>query len=58
MKKIINGKFHNTRAAGKPRTRWEGIQKDALQILRIQGWKRQDGDREEWRHLLKEARAQ
>jgi hypothetical protein len=24
-KKVLNGKFHNTRVAGKPRTRWEEV---------------------------------
>jgi hypothetical protein len=23
-KKVLNGKFHNTRSVGKPRTRWGG----------------------------------
>ena len=36
-RKVINGKFHNTRTVGKPRTRWEKVQKDELQILGIRG---------------------
>jgi hypothetical protein len=24
-KKVLNGKFHNTRVVGKPRTRWEEV---------------------------------
>ena len=31
---------------------------DALQILGIQEWRRQAGDREEWKHLLREVKAQ
>jgi hypothetical protein len=58
-KKIINGKCHNTKAVGRPRTRWEDVvQSDALQVLRIRGGRRQARDREEWRHLLREARVQ
>jgi hypothetical protein len=41
------------------RTRWEDIfQKNALQILAIRGWSKRTGGREEWRRLLREARAQ
>jgi hypothetical protein len=58
-KKIINGKYHNTRTAGRPRTGWEDVvQSDALQVLRIRGGRRQARFREEWRHLGKEARVQ
>jgi hypothetical protein len=40
-KKILNGKFYNTRPVGKPRTRWEDtIQKDTSQILGILGWRK------------------
>jgi hypothetical protein len=56
---MLNGKFHNTRSAGKPRTRWEDVvERDAVQVLGIRGWRRRDGLREEWRRLLKEVRSQ
>jgi hypothetical protein len=30
-KKVLNGKFHNKRPVGRPRTRWEdSVQRDAL----------------------------
>ena len=33
-KKVFNGKFHNTRPVGRPRTRWvDVVQRDALQML-------------------------
>jgi hypothetical protein len=39
--KIFNGKFHNTRPVGRPRTRWADIvQRDALQVPGIQRWRR------------------
>jgi len=47
-KKVLNGKFHNTRLVGKPRPRREDIvQMDASQILGIRGRRRRAEDREE-----------
>jgi hypothetical protein len=41
-KKVLNGKVHNTRPVGKPRTRWEHVVlKDTSQILGIGGWGQQ-----------------
>jgi hypothetical protein len=57
-KKVLNGKFHNTRQVGRPRIRWEdAVQKDALQILGTRGWRRRAENMEEWRQLLREAKA-
>jgi hypothetical protein len=40
-RKLLNGKFHNTRPVGKPRTRWEhDVLMDTSQILGIRGHKR------------------
>jgi hypothetical protein len=33
------------------------IQRDALQLLGIRGWKRRAANRDEWRRLMREARA-
>jgi hypothetical protein len=42
----------------KTETKWEdAVQRDALQILGIWGWRRRAGDREEWRSILRVARA-
>jgi hypothetical protein len=58
-KKILNGKFHDTRSVGKQRRRWEDVaQRDTLQILGTGGLRRRVGDREELRCLLREARGQ
>jgi hypothetical protein len=57
-KKVLKGKFYNTRQVGKPRIRWEeAVQKDALQISETQGWRRRAENRDEWRQLLREAKA-
>ena len=53
--KVLNGKFHNTRPVGKPRTRWDDVvRRDTSEILGIRGWRRRAENREEWRRLLRE----
>ena len=57
-KKGFNGNFHTTRPVGRPRTRWAGVvQRDALQLLGIRGWRRRAANRDEWRRLVREAKA-
>ena len=57
-KKILNGNFHTTRPVGRPRTRWaDMVQRDALQLLGIRGWSRRATNRDEWRRLMREAKA-
>jgi len=47
--KVLDGKFHNKRPVGKPRTKWEHIfWRDTSQILGLRGW----------RCLLRKAKAQ
>jgi len=58
-KKVLNGNFHITRPVGRPRTRWvDVVQRDALQLLGIRGWRRRAANRDEWGHLMREAKAQ
>jgi hypothetical protein len=43
---------------GRTRIRWEdAVQKDALQILGMWAWRRRAENRDEWRQLLREAKA-
>ena len=57
-KKVLNGNFRNTRPVGRPRTRWvDVVQRDALQLLGTRGWRRRATNRDEWRRLLREAKA-
>ena len=56
-KKVLNGTFHYTRPVGRPRTRWaDVVQRDALQLLGVRGWRRRAESRDEWRHALREAK--
>jgi hypothetical protein len=57
-KKVLNGNFHTIRSVGRPRTRWaDVVQRDALRLLEIRGWRRRAKNRDEWRHLMREAKA-
>jgi hypothetical protein len=57
-KKVLNGNFHIKRPVGRPRTRWaDVVQKDALQLLGIRGWRRRAANRDERRRLMREAKA-
>jgi hypothetical protein len=33
------------------------VQRDALQLLGVRGWRRRAENRDEWRHALREAKA-
>jgi len=56
-KKFLNGNFYTTRPVGRPRTRWAHVvQRDALQLLGIRGCRRRAANRDEWRHLMRDAK--
>jgi hypothetical protein len=47
-KTVLNRNFHTTRPVGRPRTRWaDVVQRDALQLMGIRGWRSKAADREE-----------
>jgi hypothetical protein len=52
QKRFLNANFHTTRPVGRPRTRWvDVVQRVALQLLGIRGWRRRAVNRDEWRVL-------
>ena len=58
-KRVLNGNFHITRPVGIPGTRRaDVVQRDARQLLGIRGWRSKAANRDEWRHLMREAKAQ
>jgi len=58
-KKGLNRNFCTTRPVRRPRNRWtDVVQRDALQLLGIRGWRRRAENRDEWRCLMREAKAQ
>jgi len=57
-RKVLNGNFYTTRPVGRPRTKWvDVVQRDALQLLGIRGWRRRAEHRDEWRRLMRETKA-
>ena len=57
-KKVLNRNFHTARPVGRPRTRWANVlQRDAQQLLGTRGWRSKAANRDEWRHLMREAKA-
>jgi hypothetical protein len=52
-KRGLNGNYHTTRPVGRPRTRWvDVVQRDALQLLGIIGWRSKAENRDEWRPYM------
>jgi hypothetical protein len=58
-KMVLNGNLHTTRPVGRPRNRWSDmVQRGALHLLGIRGWRRRAQNRDGWRRLIREAKAQ
>jgi hypothetical protein len=57
IKKIFNTKPEGTRKVGKPKLRWEDCGCQNIRILGIKNWRSVALNREEWRIILRKARA-
>jgi hypothetical protein len=56
-KRMLNGNSHTTRPVGRPRTKWaDVVQRDALRLLGVRGWRRRAENRYEWRRLMREGK--
>ena len=51
------GKPDGRRRRGRPRKRWLDDLEEDLRKLGVKGWRRKVEDREEWRHVVKQAEA-
>jgi hypothetical protein len=57
-KKILYSTIGGRRRVGKPRNRWiDAVEEDAKKLMGVRNWKRRAQDREEWRGLIREAKA-
>jgi hypothetical protein len=56
-KRVLNGNFHITRPVGRPRNKWaDVVQRVALQLLGVTGWRSEAANRDEWRRLIRVAK--
>jgi hypothetical protein len=55
---VLNGTVHTTIPVERPRTRWaDVVQRYALKLLGIRGWRSKAANRDEWRRLMREGKA-
>jgi hypothetical protein len=57
IKKVCDTKPEGTRKVGKPRSRWEERVWQDTRILGVRNWRNVASNREEWRAILRKARA-
>jgi hypothetical protein len=56
--KILYSTIGGRRRAGEPRNRWiDAVEEDAKKLIGVRNWKRAAPEREEWRDLIREAKA-
>ena len=57
-KRVLYRNFLIMRPVGRPGTRWtDVVQRDARQLLGIRVWRKKAANRDEWRRLVREAKA-
>jgi hypothetical protein len=57
VKKVFDTRPEGTRKIGRPKLKWEdGVNQD-IRVLVVKNWRNVAMDREDWRKLLKKARA-
>jgi transcription termination factor 2 len=56
-KRVMREKIYTRRKRGRPKVRWlEDVQED-LRGMGIEGWRRKAQDRDQWRRIAQEAKA-
>jgi hypothetical protein len=56
-KRVLKGKLHAKSRIGRPRLRWMDDVIDDLRKMGIRGWTEKARNRDQWRLLVKEAKA-
>jgi hypothetical protein len=57
-KRMLQGKICTTRERGRPRLRWLEDVHDDLRKIKVKGWGGLMKNRDEWRQIVQEAKAQ
>jgi hypothetical protein len=56
-KRMLKGKPYSKRRKGRPRMRWLDYIESDLKKMKVKGWKEKIRNRQQWRLVVKEAKA-
>jgi hypothetical protein len=56
-KRVMREKIYTRRKRGRPKVRWLDDVHEDLREMGIEGWRRKDQDRHQWRRISQEAKA-
>jgi hypothetical protein len=56
-KRMLKGRLYSKRRKGRPRRRWLYNVDSDLKMINVKGWKEKMRDREQWRLVAEEAKA-
>jgi hypothetical protein len=56
-KRMLKERLYSKRKKGRPRLRWLDDVASDLKKMKVKGWKEKIGNREQWRLIVKEAKA-
>jgi hypothetical protein len=56
-KRVMREKIYTRRKRGRPKVRWRGDVQEDLREMGIEGWRRKAQDRNHWRRIAQEAKA-
>jgi hypothetical protein len=57
-KRVMREKIYTRRKRGRPKVRWLCDVQEDLRGMEIEGWRRKAQDRDKWRRIAQEAKAQ
>jgi hypothetical protein len=56
-KRVMREKIYSRRERGRPKVRWLDDVEENLREMGIEGWRRKAQDRDQWRRIAQEAKA-